>query len=210
MFIIYYYLFIEIIASSNYFLLIFFFVNRMNLKWPQMKRTVWHRTRSSRSWRTTSPSTAHETSTDSTLKIALPNTAAESGCPPPASARARGTRTLTHTYFYRPWKHSWSLLHCCFFQARIWEYEMGKRINFSAVFDDVHVFWVKLHVFFASIYMSSPSGTFLFHSESFSTNHSWLCFPFSLDTLIREQVVRNTVIKLIIELAGLDCRVRCW
>lgn len=103
----------------------------MNLKWPQMKRTVWHRTRSSRSWRTTSPSTAHETSTDSTLKIALPNTAAESGCPPPASARARGTRTLTHTYFYRPWKHSWSLLHCCFFQARVWEYEMGKKNQFQ-------------------------------------------------------------------------------
>lgn len=67
---------------------------------------------------------------------------------------------------------------------------MGKRINFSAVFDDVHVCWVTLHVFRIYIHVF-PFRPLLFHSQSFLINHSWLCFPFSLDTLIREQVVRS-------------------
>lgn len=84
---------------------------------------------------------------------------------------------------------------------------MGKRINFSAVFDDVHVCWVMLHVF---PFCPPP----LFHSVLLKHSQlalfSFLSLSLSLDTLIREQVVRNTVVILIMELAGLDCRVRCW
>lgn len=81
-------------------------------KWPQMRRIVWHKMKSRRFWKETSPSTTTVTSTDSSWKRSSPTTAAPpsgvspsvgSGSPPPVSTNCTnlispGENTTQHLW----------------------------------------------------------------------------------------------------------------
>ena len=115
-------------------LVLFFFCtkNRTTLKWLPMKRTASRRTRSSRLWTTTSPSTTIVTSTDSAWKINSPSTATEVQIgllrPPPASINELAPVALLYCHdILLLGQHTWWLPPLC-------SHHLLKEKEFSSTF----------------------------------------------------------------------------
>lgn len=85
---------------------------------------------------------------------------------------------------------------------------MGDTMSFSAVFD-VHVCWVNLHFVFVSIYTHTHTYTHVFPFSRFLSLSQPITAGFVFLSLLKRGFREQVVVKMIIKLAGLDCRVRC-